>query len=92
MQHNYACISYLHVYIGIGWGDPHYVTFDQRYFDFQDRGDFILLEVVPVEKDVKTGAPVFILQGRLDPISSGASVHRALAFGDQDLAFQVSSI
>ncbi len=64
---------------------------DLRRFDFQGQGDFILLEVIPLDEDIRTGTPLFSLQGRLERIPSwpGNTVHMALAFGDGDLAFQV---
>ena len=52
-----------------------------------------MLEVIPLDESVKTGDPIFSLQGRLENVARwpGNTVHMALAFGDKDLAFQVSS-
>ena len=54
-----------------------------------------MLEVIPLDEmvTVTTGDPIFSLQGRLDNVARwpGNTVHMALAFGDKDLAFQVSS-
>ena len=71
----------------IGWGDPHYTTFDGRMHDFNDRGDFVLLEVLPTSGEM---SPVFTLQGWMEPSMWPATTHRGLAFGQRDLAFHVS--
>lgn len=78
-----------HVHVaGIGWGDPHYTTFDDRSYDFQGRGDYLILEVLSTSGD----GPVFTLQGRTDNSVTwpGATTHRGLAFGRSDRAFHVS--
>ena len=72
----------------IGWGDPHYTTFDGRRYDFNDRGEFVLLEVLPTSGEM---LPVFILDGRMEHSMWPATTHRGLAFGRPDLAFHVSA-
>ena len=70
-----------------GQGDPHYATFDRRYYTFNGNGDFTTLEVLPRDSDV----PIFSLQGRLGRVSFwGVTTHLGLAFGQPDLAFHVS--
>ena len=73
---------------GIGWGDPHYTTFDGEKYDFQGLGDFVLLDVLPANGTM----PVFTIQGVLGRPTGWSHVtgHIGLAFGNQNLAFQVS--
>ncbi len=72
-----------------GSGDPHYTTFDGRYFDFNGYGEFILVEAS--RRDSKT--PVFTLQGRTGQVSFWrVTTTLALAFGHSDLSFHVSII
>ena len=75
------------IILAIGWGDPHYTTFDNRSYDFNDRGEYVLLEVLPTSGDM----PVFTLQGRMEPSMWPATTHRGLAFGRPELAFHVSA-
>ena len=83
---------YLYINTASGQGDPHYVSFFKRPFDFQGKGEFSLLEVIPLTEELVSGKPIFWLQGRLVPYVhiTTAAVHEALAFGDEDLSFQVS--
>ena len=79
---------YIYIHAGSGSGDPHYRTFDGRYFDFQGVGDFTILEA-----QRKNIPALFTLQGRLNilpPHNSRYTWHVGLAFGQSDLAFEVS--
>ena len=85
----------------IGWGDPHYTTFDGVSYDFNDRGEYVLLEVLPknasddsemmpvLQPTNAAGDPVFTLDGRMEPSMWPATTHHGLAFGRPDLAFHV---
>ena len=80
-----------------GSGDPHYTTFDGRYYTFNGDGDFTLLEILPenreenTEENTEKKEPVFTLQGRLGRVSFwGVTTHLGLAFGQPNLAFHVS--
>lgn len=73
------------VFLGSGFGEPHFVTFDGKRFSFNGLEDYTLLEVLPEFSNV----PVFTLQGRLKP-GFAVSFHAELAFGKPDLAFHVS--
>ena len=73
--------------IAVGFGDPHYRTFDGAYFTFNGQGDFILMEALDESDNV-----VFALQGRLDTTPPfPVTTHQALAFGHSNLAFHVSN-
>ena len=74
------------VHAATGSGDPHYTTFDGRYYTFNGFGEFVIMEVLPEEGDI----PVFILQGRLGRSSWPVTTQHSLAFGDSSLAFHVS--
>ena len=75
----------LHITVGWGSGDPHYFTFDNRYFTFNGFGEFTLLEAI--SENNRT----FNLQGRLGTVSFWrVTTHLGFAFGHQHLAFQVS--
>lgn len=82
--HDFYLVMFL---TATGYGDPHYTTFDGRYYTFNGDGDFTLLEVLPEDSDI----PVFTLQGRLGRVSFwGVTTHLGLAFGQPNAAFQVS--
>ncbi len=67
-----------------GAGDPHYTTFDGRYHTFNGYGEFILMEV---DSDTP-----FTLQGRTGLLTNAlVTTHEALAFGNSDLSFHVST-
>ena len=73
--------------LGTAHGDPHYVTFDGRSFDFNGDGDFLLLNVLTPEGD----SSEFMLQGKLGMVSFWrVTTHKALAFGQPGLSFHVS--
>ena len=75
-------------FVGRGTGDPHYLTFDGRRHTFNGRGDFTILEIV--SEDGVT--PEFSIQGRLDRVRRWrVATHQGLTFGNEDLAFHVSS-
>ena len=75
------------MYAATGSGDPHYTTFDGRYYTFNGFGEFILVEALPEESNT----PVFTLQGRLGRVSIWhVTTHLSFAFGDPSLAFHVS--
>ena len=74
--------------VATGSGDPHYRTFDGRYYTFNGFGEFILMEAL--SQDGNT--PLFTLQGRTGMVSFWrVTTHLALAFGHSQLAFHVSS-
>ena len=74
------------VHAATGSGDPHYTTFDGRYYTFNGFGEFVLVEALRKEGD----RPVFTLQGRLGSVSFWrVTTHLSLAFGDSSLAFHV---
>lgn len=71
--------------LATGSGDPHYKTFDGRYYTFNGFGEFILMEAL------SQNTPVFTLQGRTGMVSFWrVTTHLALAFGHSELAFHVS--
>ena len=73
--------------VATGSGDPHYTTFDGRYYTINGFGEFIVAEVLPEGSTT----PSFTLQGRLGMVSFWrVTTHLALAFGDDSLAFHVS--
>ncbi len=53
-------------------GDPHYWTFDGRYYTVTVVGDFTLF---------KAGSEIFQIQGRLARVPWRASTTKAIAFG-----------
>ena len=69
-----------------GFGGGHYGTLDGRFYDFQAFGDFTTLEVL--DRDVT----VFTLQGRKHRLIYCCAFHQGLAFGQPNLAFQVSKL
>ena len=70
-----------------GSGDPHYTTFDGRYYTINGFGEFVLLEALIESTDI----PAFTLQGRLGMVSFWqVTTHIALSFGIPSLAFHVS--
>ena len=72
-----------------GFGGGHYRTFDGRYLFFPGIGDFTTLEVL--DRDVT----VFTLQGRKHELGfccHHSTYHQGLAFGQSNLAFQVSKL
>lgn len=52
------------------WGEPHYITLDGAYFDFQGAGEFTLLE---------SSARELVIQTRLEPLGGRVSVITAVA-------------
>ena len=74
--------------VASGFGDPHYTTFDGRYYTFNGFGEFIVMEALSSGNDTL----VFTLQGRTGRARWPATIHIALAFGHSELAFHVSSI
>ncbi|MGD1808772.1 S8 family serine peptidase [Dapis sp. BLCC M126] len=58
---------------GIGWGDVHFVTFDNRKYDLQSFGDFILAETARKDDD-------WVVQTRQEPWVSNNSVSVNTAF------------
>ncbi len=77
------------IYTAQGAGDPHYKTFDGRYFDFNGCGDYTMMEALSRDD----GTPVFTLQGRTGRVFFWpATTHLALAFGHSNLSYHVSII
>ena len=73
---------------GSGTGDPHYWTADRVYHTFNGRGDFTSLEIRNDE-----GTIDFALQGRLGNVRAWRiTTHQGIAFGNDELAFRVSSL
>ncbi|MGD1701596.1 S8 family serine peptidase [Dapis sp. BLCC M229] len=58
---------------GVGWGDVHFVTFDDRKYDLQSFGDFILAETARMDDD-------WVVQTRQEPWVSNNSVSVNTAF------------
>lgn len=85
-------VDFVYPYTGEGSGDPHFTTFDGFQHHFQGQGEFIILEI-PKEVDVN---PRFTLQGEMKLWCDGCchnlcvTGHTKLAFGREDLAFEVN--
>jgi hypothetical protein len=72
----------------LAWGDPHVVSYDGLYFDFQGAGEYVVAEST-------AGAPLMV-QVRQEPSTSGrcatVSIHTAVAMrvGASRVAFDVN--
>ena len=76
----------------VTWGDPHLVTWDGRYYDFQGVGEFIL---VTDNKD-------FVIQVRQEPVNAHIARNTAIAtmvsatrvayYGNQSPPFRVDGV
>lgn len=78
-----------YVHAGHGTGDPHYKTFDGRYYDFQSNGEYMYLELLSPSLD----EVIFQVQGRIGFIpgwSERVTGHKSVAFGIPNVvAYQV---
>lgn len=60
-------------------GDPHFISFDGAYFDFQGAGDFVVLEAHDPLLQMSTCAHTFALQARFEDCGSGVTCTSAAA-------------
>lgn len=96
----HICFTIFFVFLhpALGWGDPHYVTFDRHStlgntwsanYHFQGRGIYSTLEVLNEDGDI-----VFSLQGRHGNGACpprGVTWHTGIAFGKpRELTYQVN--
>ena len=72
------------VYSAIGIGDPHFITFDNKLYHFQEPGDFVDVELLSTD-----GSVMFQIQGRHGEICpegggcwEGVTGHKAVALGE----------
>lgn len=80
--------SYLiaHFCVATGSGDPHYTTFDGRYYTINGFGEFILVEAYLGGNT----EPALTFQGRLGMVSFWrVTTHIALSYGTDSVAFHV---
>ena len=65
---------------GHGQGDPHYKTFDNRYYDFHGNGEYVHVELLDTNGNVSYH--VQVKTGFIPAWNSfGVSGHQSVAFG-----------